>query len=161
MKTAFFSFCFMLLFANGDLPEIRKIYPTAIKSEGNAKELVLKTAQITLESEKTLVAYKGAAITLTAKFTKNLGKKMRTFKEGAKMIEFAVTKDPNNIEIHLVRLSVQENVPGITGYTKNIKEDAAFLTAHYKEQSGALKEYVKDFILQSKSFSDTEKQNLK
>ena len=86
---------------------------------------------------------------------------MRTFKEGVKWIEFAITKEPNNIEIRLVRLSVQENVPGITHYNKNIKEDAAFITYHYKEQSGAMKTYIKDFILQSKSFSDTEKQNLK
>jgi hypothetical protein len=61
----------------------------------------------------------------------------------------------------MIRLSIQENVPGITGYKKNIKEDKKYLTAHYAEQSGALKEYLKDFVLQSKSFSEKEKQFVK
>lgn len=45
--------------------------------------------------------------------------------------------------------------------TKNIKEDKAFITAHYAEQNTALKLYLKDFVLQSKSFSDKEKQFVK
>ncbi len=161
MKTILLFCCFFVLLGNSDLTEIRKLYPSAIKSESNAKELVSKVNNVTVESDKVLIAYKGASITLLAKFSRNLGEKLRTFKEGVKWIELAATKEPNNIEIRLVRLSVQENVPKITNYNKNIKEDAAFIMSHYKDQNGALKEYVKEFIQQSKSISDAEKQNIK
>ncbi|GAA6764110.1 hypothetical protein AAFH68_00380 [Flavobacterium sp. CGRL1] len=63
--------------------------------------------------------------------------------------------------MRMIRLSIQEDVPAITGYKKNIKEDKKFITTYYPSQSGALKEYLKDFVLQSKSFSEKEKQFVK
>lgn len=44
---------------------------------------------------------------------------------------------------------------------KNIKEDKKFITEHYDEQNSSLKEYLKNFVLQSKSFSEKEKQFVK
>ena len=161
MKTICFLTIFVWMWFNSDLAEIRKIYPKVADSESNAKEFSSKLTNITFESEKTLIAYKGASIALISKYSKGLNKRINTFKEGVKWIEFAIEKEPKNIEARLVRLSVQENVPGITGYRKNIKEDAAFIMSHYKEQSAALKEYLIDFIKQSKSINDAEKQSIK
>lgn len=76
------------------------------------------------------------------------------------MLEFAVASEPNNIEIRLIRLSIQEKVPKIVNYNKNKKEDKDFLLEHNKEQSGNLKTYIKHFMLQSKSFSTAEKQTI-
>jgi len=98
---------------------------------------------------------------LDSKFEKKLGEKINRFKEGAKLLESTIKSEPNNIEIRMIRLSIQEDVPGITGYKKNIKEDKKFLTENYSKQNAALKEYLKDFILQSKSFSEKEKQFVK
>ena len=94
-------------------------------------------------------------------FESIIGSKISRFKEGAKLLEATLKSDPNNIEIRMIRLSIQEDVPGITGYKKNIKEDKKFITAHYSEQNAALKEYLKNFVLQSKSFSEKEKQFVK
>jgi hypothetical protein len=161
MKGLFFFYFLLLPLLNQELPEIRKIYPNAANSEITAKELAAKLTNITFESDKTLIAYKGASITMVSKFSKNLSEKITKFKEGVKWIEFAVANDPNNIEIRFIRLSIQENVPGITKYKKNISEDAAFIATHYKEQTATIKEYLKNFILQSKSFSISEKQTIK
>lgn len=76
------------------------------------------------------------------------------------MVEFAVASEPNNIEIRMIRLSIQEKAPKIVNYNKNKKEDKDFLVNHYKEQSGNLKTYIKNFMLQSKSFSTAEKQTI-
>ncbi|SFC57516.1 hypothetical protein [Flavobacterium phragmitis] len=144
-----------------DLASIRKLYPEVTKSETNAKDFVEKMAGISNNDDKILVAYKAASILLDSKFEKKLGDKIDRFKEGAKLLESVIAGEPNNIEIRMIRLSIQENVPGITGYKKNIKEDKKFITSHYAAQNGALKDYLKDFVLQSKSFSDKEKQFVK
>ena len=144
-----------------DLAAIRKLYPTVTKSEANAKDFTVKLANVSNNDDKILVAYKAASILLDSKFEKKLGEKMERFKEGAKLLESTIKSEPNNIEIRLIRLSIQENVPGITGYKKNIKEDKKYITEHYAEQNVVLKEYLKSFIFQSKSFSDKEKQFVK
>lgn len=144
-----------------DLASIRKMYSTVVKSEANAKEFSAKMADISNSDDKTLVAYKAASILLISKFEKKIQAKMDRFKEGAKLLESTIKSEPNNIEIRMIRLSIQENVPGITGYKKNIKEDKNFIITHYNEQNIALKEYLKAFVLQSKSFSDKEKQLIK
>lgn len=144
-----------------DLASIRKMYTNVTKSESNAKEFSEKLAGVSDHDDKILVAYKAASILLDSKLEKKMQAKIDRFKEGAKLLESTIKSEPNNIEIRMIRLSIQENVPGITGYKKNIKEDKKYLTEHYADQSGALKEYLKDFILQSKSFSEKERQFVK
>jgi len=144
-----------------DLASIRKMYTDVAKSENNAKDFVEKLSGVSNNDDKILVAYKAASILLDSKFENILGNKISRFKEGAKLLESVIASDPNNIEIRMIRLSIQENVPGITGYKKNIKEDKKYITAHYAEQNASLKEYLKDFVLQSKSFSAKEKQFVK
>lgn len=155
----FFSIFLFLSFSNTlDLTEIRKMYSSVISSESNAKEFAAKLDAITNEDNKTLFAYKGASIVIMAKFKKEISEKSKIFKEGAKMIEFAVATEPNNIEIRLIRLSIQEKSPKILKYNGNKEDDKNFLIEHYKESSGTLKPYIKNFILQSKSFSEAEKE---
>ncbi|TPG44614.1 hypothetical protein [Flavobacterium pectinovorum] len=144
-----------------DLATVRKMYSSVTKSESNAKEFSAKLADVSDNDAKVLVAYKAASILLNSKFEKKLKDKMDRFKEGATLLESTIKSEPNNIEIRMIRLSIQENVPGITGYKKNIKEDKKYITEHYDEQNASLKEYLKDFILQSKSFSEKEKQFVK
>jgi hypothetical protein len=149
------------LMSTPDLPTIRKIYPTASNSETSAKDFNSKLVAIANTDENILVAYKAASIILDSKYEKKLSAKMSRFKEGAQLLEGTIAKEPNSIEIRMIRLSIQENVPGITGYKKNIKEDKKYILAHYDDQNTALKEYLKNFILQSKSFSTAEKQTIK
>src|SRR6478672_2638812 len=148
MKIFFSIFLLLSLGNNPNLAEIRKAFPTAANSETSAMAFAEKLADVS-DDDKTLVAYKGASITMLSKFKKKIPEKIKTFKEGAKLIESAVASEPNTIEIRLVRLSIQENVPGIVNYKKNIKEDAAFILKHYKEQNNTLKDYLKSFILHS------------
>ncbi|MEO7977629.1 hypothetical protein [Flavobacterium sp.] len=144
-----------------DLASIRKMYADVAKSEANAKEFTEKLSAVSNNDDKILVAYKAASVLLDSKFEKKIGEKISRFKEGAKLLESIIKSDPNNIEIRMIRLSIQEDVPGITGYKKNIKEDKKFLTENYSKQNTALKEYLKAFVLQSKSFSEKERQFVK
>ena len=105
-----------------EISEIRKVYPNASNSETSTLELISKLSDVTYESNKTLVAYKGASIAMSAKFTKKIKDKISDLKEGAKLIEFAIVSEPKNIEIRLIRLSIQENVPKIANYYLKIKK---------------------------------------
>lgn len=157
----FLSICLLLSFSNTpEITEIRKLYSSVVISESNAKEFASKLANIEKDDNKTLVAYKGASIVILSRYKKEIQEKSKNFKEGAKMVEFAVASDPNNIEIRMIRLSIQEKAPKIVNYNKNKKEDKEFLLDHYKKQSGNLKAHIKNFMLQSKSFSTAEKQTI-
>jgi hypothetical protein len=160
MKTTFL-FLFLWFFSNPTITEIRKLYTSASNSESNAKEFAAKLTEVDKEDNKTLVAYKGASLTIVSKLEKKVSDKSKKFKEGSSLIEYAVANEPNAIEIRMIRLSVQENVPKIVNYKGNKKEDKEFLLGHYKEQTGALRAYIGDFIAQSKSFTAAEKQLLK
>lgn len=160
MKLLFSIIFSLFTLVNIDISEIRKLYPNVASSEANAKDFTAKLEDVTKDDNKILVAYKGASITISSKYIKKISDKIKNFKEGAKLLEYAVATEPNNIEIRLIRLSVQENTPKIVGYSKNKKEDVAFILAHYKEQTKPLATYLKSFILQSKSFSDKEKQSI-
>ena len=160
MKSIFCILFFLSFHSNADLTEIRKTYHNASGSLTAAKEFNSKFFDVTNDNNKTLVAYKGASIIIVSKFETKVSDKMQGVKQGIKLIEFAIGIESNNIEIRLIRLSIQENLPKIAKYNKNKNEDKAFLLSHYKEQPNSLKDYVKSFILQSKSFSQQEKQAL-
>ena len=160
MKCLFSFFLVWYCIGGPRINEIRKLYPTAANSEITATAFNDKLKTVVIDSNKTLVAYKGAGMTILSKFQKKTGDKMRGFKEGAKLIEMALKSEPNNAEIRMIRLSIQENVPGVVNYRKNRKEDKIFLLEHYKEQPKALSIYLKNFILQSKSFTAKEKESV-
>lgn len=98
---------------NPDLAAIRKMYADVTKSENNAKEFVAKLSGVSNNDDKILVAYKAASILLESKFEKKLGEKIERFKEGAKLLEATIKSDPSNIEMRMIRLSVQEDDTGI------------------------------------------------
>jgi hypothetical protein len=137
------------------------MYPKVAVSENSIKEFQTKLSDVTLESNKVLVAYKGASIVMLTKYIKKMPEKKANFKEGVKWIETAVKNNPNNIEIRMIRLGVQENTPKIAKYNTQIPEDKKYIIAHYYDESGSFATYIKNFILSSKSFTEAEKATYK
>jgi len=151
------SFCF-----SQELGELRVAYPNANSKESVTNELHQELSSISKTDSKTLVAYKGAVLTLKAKYAKGFKYKKTFFKEGAELLEFAITAEPKNIEIRCLRLGVQENAPKIVGYKKNIQEDKQFLLDHFATiQNQELRKFIRGYVLLSEAFSDSEKQLFK
>ncbi|RZJ65128.1 MAG: hypothetical protein EOO50_14910 [Flavobacterium sp.] len=147
--------------ASLQLSQVRKSYTNAAKNEANAEKFATLLESVTkTDANKTLVAYKGCALTLKSKFSNYLPDKISFMKEGAGHIDDAAAADPNNIEIRMIRLSVQENVPFIVGYRDNIDEDKAFIAANYAKTSKETRPFIKNFILQSESFTAIEKKKI-
>ncbi|WP_339713640.1 hypothetical protein [uncultured Kriegella sp.] len=142
-----------------DLSELRKNYPKASNSEAITNALQNQLVDVTKEDEKILVAYKGAVSTLMAKYAKGIKNKKDFFKTGAELIEYAVEKEPENLEIRCIRLSVQENSPKIVGYKDNIPEDKQFLINNYKSASSTpVTTFIKNYVMGSALFDTAEKQ---
>ena len=124
------------------IEEIRKAYTTASESK-EQKERFYQLMQGVSTNTPLLQAYKGAALMM---YAKQSGKLRQSLKEGKALIEGAIEKEPENIELRMVRLSVQEHLPKIVPYRSEIKEDRAFIQNHIAEQPQPLKKYIENYI---------------
>jgi hypothetical protein len=159
MKVFLTLIAFLILsFQTLDLGIVRKSYKIAAQDKTQLESFSNMVANVTKADDVSLVAYKGASLTLQAKYAKTIKEKKEGFVNGVDYIEYAIEKEPNAIEPRFVRLGIQENAPKILKYRGNIEEDKAFLLKQFQHISSKnLKEHIKDYILQSKLFTEEEK----
>lgn len=149
-----------LFFQGGDLETLRNAYSKANQSVEGARNFI-EIADKNSSSDPLIKGYKAAAEILEAKVTTEKNKRKSFVKSGATDLESVIKSNPNNVELRLIRMSVQENIPKIVGYSKNLKEDKAFIISNYAKQNPALKTHIKKFAMQSKTMTATEKNSLK
>ncbi len=159
-RPLFFVFLLIAFIGNAqDLKQIRSQYPLANTSEEITSKLEDQLLKLAETNQPALFAYQGAVKTLKAHFSKRKAEKKEYFKEGVSLIESAMAADPGNIEIHYIRLSVQENAPKYLGYHKDIESDREFILKNYAQTtSPELKSVIKKFISKSKNFDHADKQ---
>ena len=139
---------------------MRNAYSKANISNEGARNFI-EIADKNSSSDPLIKGYKAAAEILEAKITTEKNKRKSFVKSGATDLESVIKSNPNNVELRLIRMSVQENIPKIVGYSKNLKEDKTYILTNYSKQSAALKVYIKKFAMQSKTMTATEKNSLK
>jgi hypothetical protein len=124
-----------------DLETVRLNYDKAA-SDKKLCQAMIETLRTNTESAVHR-AYLGAFQTIWAKHSSNPISKLQTFKKGKRNIEEAVMSKPDNVEIRLLRLSVQSNCPSFLGYKKNIEEDKKFILSNTKNITSVfLKEWM-------------------
>lgn len=155
--TLIFSF---FSFFQSDLETLRNSYSKANQSNENAKNFI-ELAEKKSSPDAVISAYKAAAKVLEAKVTTEKNKRKSFVKAGATSLEGLIKGNPNNAELRVIRMSVQENIPKIVGYNKNLKEDKTFLITNYGKQNADLKSYIKQFAAQSKTMTASEKASFK
>jgi hypothetical protein len=120
------------------------LYSDSLETVENALE------ELDREKSSTIVeAYKGGLIMKKSGYLKSAAKKIATFKAGHKLLESAITKDPNNVEYRFIRLTIQEHAPKILKYNKNIEEDKVLILKGYRKMSSKTRAYVLDYAKQS------------
>lgn len=139
-----FLFLFSFLMVPGqDLHTIRKNYQKAVSDK-----TVCKTMLSQFENKKNEgleLAYFGAFQAIWAKHTGNPFEKLSTFKKGKNNMEKAIKQDPNELEVRLLRYSIQKESPGFLGYKSNMDEDKSILTKQLKNVEDA---WLKQMIIQ-------------
>ena len=109
-----------------DLTAIRLLYKDATQSKAQAEAFYTPLKAVTRADKPVLVAYKGAGLMLLARYEK-LKDRGPKVKEGVQWVEQAVAAEPENAEIRLIRLSIQEHLPRFLKYHQNIEEDRSFV----------------------------------
>lgn len=149
-----------LFFQSADIEELRNSYAKANQSVTNTQNFI-DLAEKQSSSDAVISGYKAAAKIMEAKITTEKSKRKSFIKSGAANLESIIKSNPNNVELRLVRLSVQENLPKIVGYHSSLKDDKTFLLSNFSKQNSALKNYIKRFALQSKTFTPADRALLK
>lgn len=143
-----------------DLGTVRSAFEKADKSK-DATTSLYNSLKDYERSDAVLLAYKGAATVLYARYQNNQNAKKKLVIEGIKTLESAVKIDSDNIEIRLVRLIIQENSPKILKYKTNISADKQIILTNFTKQSKAVKEIIKRYASQrSKLFTAAELRTL-
>ena len=158
MKLIFSFLTTFILFFQSGLESLRESYAKANSSNANT-EAFINIAEKASGSDVIIQGYKAAAKIMEAKITKNNRKAL--VKSGATSLEAIIKSNPNNAELRVIRMSVQENIPKIVGYNKNLKEDKTFILNNYSKQNSALKTYIRKFAMQSKTMTEAEKATFK
>lgn len=154
----FFFLCVSFFGKVPELAQVRDAYVTVAGDKERTLAFYESLSEVTKKNTNVMVAYKAASTIMQAKFEKGGAQKKDLFKEGALLLEYTVTTEPNNIEIRVIRMSIQENVPKFLKYNTNIPEDKEFIITHYKSLTDvALKEFVKSFVMHSEGFTASEK----
>lgn len=148
----------LFIFFQSGIENLRDSYARANSSNPNT-EAFINLADKTSGSDPVIQGYKAAAKIMEAKIAKE--KRKALVKTGATNLESIIKNNPNNIELRVIRMSVQENIPKIVGYRGSLKDDKAFILTHYSKQNMSLKSYIKRFAAQSKTMTEAEKATLK
>lgn len=118
--------CFMASFDVGILDEVRANYNRFLSDKELCGKMILELEE-TKNHSATHLGYLGGLQTIWANHVFSPVNKLNTFNKGKKNIEQAIKKEPNNVELRFIRLSVQKNAPSFLGYQSNIKEDIDFI----------------------------------
>ncbi len=135
------------------LEEIRSSYKICNESKEKAEQFFELTNKASQNKGAIYKGYHGAALALKASYSWNPFNKLSYFNKGKKMIDEAIQLEPDNIELRMIRLSIQSNAPKIAGYYQNIEEDKKFMLENIENVSGqGLKKYVEGYISHSDVF---------
>ncbi len=161
MKFLLIYLSLFFLTANLDISDVRNNYKEAVTSQSKVNTFNESLKNVTKNDDKRLVAYKGAAIALAARYLKGAKLKSETFKRGVELVEFAMDKKPLDMEVRFVRLSIQQNSPKFLGYNKDIEADKNFILTNFNTiRSKDFKKYLGSYILESGFFAEEEKSRL-
>lgn len=117
---------FLMGFNATGLDVVRANYNKLVSDKELCEKIIAELTE-TKNNSATHMAYLGGLQTIWANHVFSPISKLNTFKEGKKNIEQAIKKEPENVELRFIRLSVQKNAPSFLGYKSNINEDTEFI----------------------------------
>lgn len=147
MRTLLLSLCFSAIISFGlhgqsiDLEYIRSNYEHASTDKTLCKKMM--EGMEANNKNPVFLAYLGGLQSIWANHVWSPMAKYKTFNKGKNNIEKAVEMAPDNIEIRVIRWSVQHNAPRFLGYHQEIENDKQFINDNKHEiQSESLKQLL-------------------
>jgi len=159
---------YLLLYSNGycqnssdktDIDNLRLNITDAFINEKTSKRLMDKFKSAT-DTSNLFKGYLGGVYISWSKHAPFYDK-MSSFNKGSKLLDNAIIKDPENVELLFLRLTIQHNAPSMLGYTKNISEDKRTVLKNYRQAPPVIVNRIKDYVVTSDKFSPEEKKLIK
>mgnify|MGYP006114535001 CR=1 FL=1 len=136
------------------LIEIREIFYQASEKSKSAELLNTILTDKVISKDVTLQGYKGVSLMLLAKYALNPYKKIYYFNKGKTILENAIEKDRENIELRYLRYTVQLKAPQFLNYKYALSNDLNLIMVHLCEINDLdLKSRIKHFLDQNTSSS--------
>ncbi|MFD2599125.1 hypothetical protein ACFSQ3_09180 [Sphingobacterium corticis] len=128
----FFLFALPVLVFATNVDQVRNQFSQAVSDSEICGQLI-KSLEVKKSISSVERAYLGALQTIWAKHTGNPIQKWKTFQRGKENLEKAVAASTNDVEVRLLRHSVQVNCPKFLGYNDHLANDKAFISARRSE----------------------------
>lgn len=150
------------------LKNIRYYFYTGIDNEEYLDSLDLYLTTILKDSKNQdnalLIAYRGAGKSVRAVHAFWPISKLNYVKDGLVDLDYAVKKEPQNIEVRFLRFSVLDNLPGILGYGSEANADAKdlynILVSNPQKKDELLTDVI-EYLINSDRLSKAENEKLK
>ena len=142
------------------IENIRRLFENAARNETSCDQLIGILGKVDDPNSTHLIqGYRGVALMIKARYNYNPYTKYNKFVKGKKMLEYAIVKDKNNIELRYLRFAIQNNVPKILGYNNNIEDDKNVLISELHNLSDVtLKRNIASLLLMSNQCNAIEKE---
>lgn len=111
----------MWLFTETSKQNIRLMYAKSVESKQTAQNLLSILEK--QDQDAFVLGYRGATKMVMAKHVFNPFTKLNYFNAGKKMLNAAISKDHNNVELIFLRYAIQVSAPSILGYNAHIEAD--------------------------------------
>ncbi|WP_285008553.1 hypothetical protein [Pedobacter faecalis] len=131
--------------------EVRSLYNQAAVNRKSADKLLKLLTDADVDRTPVLLCYKGAAQMLQAKYAFSPISKLSWFKKGRNLIEEAIARNPEDLEMRYLRFTIQTNLPAVLGYSDDIQEDKQLLVNRVQMiKDEALRTEVQRYLSASK-----------
>ncbi len=110
--------------------ELRDEYYASESSSKASDKFYEKMKSVAEDAPPVQLGYKGMSALLKSKHSINPKNKLSYFSEGKQLLEQAISRAPENVELRFLRYGVQDNAPFFLDYTENLKEDRKALVSY-------------------------------
>lgn len=132
----------VLSFSVPTISSVRKAFSVAHQSKEKTQEFQKLVDHSTDLTAGLKLAYSGAADVMMSNYSTSLSDKLALFKKGKSEIDLGVNKEPNSVEIRLIRLVIQTKVPSFLKYNAKIKTDQTFIVKNFSKANPALQKFI-------------------
>lgn len=135
--------------------EVRGLYQNAVVNEKVCQELIAILAPYKENENPLLYGYKAGATMMMAKHVFNPISKLNYFNKGKKMLNDAITAQPKNVELRVLRFLAQSNTPSFLGYNDAINSDERFILSNFSTiETKSTQEYLFSMLKNTLSKED-------
>lgn len=142
-----------------ELDELRILFYSAVENDDAMQNFKNKLTETFGEYNTKMppigIAYWGVYRTLIAKHSFNPYTKLKELQKGLEIMETAIKKDENNLEIRFLRFSVLHYIPDFLGYKDEKKEDVQKIPELLRNKDFSILDFkfqkgIAEFMIKSK-----------